>query len=33
MVMMMARRVGFANLTSEFVGIRFRLAVRGLRGL
>ena len=33
MVMMMARRVGFANLTSDFVWIRLRLAVRRLRGL
>ena len=32
LVMMMARRVGFASLTSEFVSIRFRLAVRQLRG-
>ena len=31
-VMMMARRVGFATVTSEFVSIRFRLAVRLLRG-
>ena len=30
---MMARRVGFANVTSEAVLIRFRLAVRRLRGL
>ena len=30
--MMMARRVGFANVTSELVSIRFRLAVRRLRG-
>ena len=33
LVMMMARRVGFATVTSEFVSIRFRLAVRRLRGL
>ena len=33
LVMMMARHVGFATLTSEFVSIRFRLAVRRLRGL
>ena len=33
LVMMMARRVGFATVTSEFVWIRFRLAVRRLRGL
>ena len=32
-VMMMARRVGFATVTSELVSIRFRLAVRRLRGL
>ena len=32
MVMMMARSVGFATVTSEFVSIRFRLAVRRLRG-
>ena len=32
-VMMMATRVGFATVTSEFVSIRFRLAVRRLRGL
>ena len=31
--MMMARHVGFATVTSEFVSIRFRLAVRRLRGL
>ena len=33
LVMMMAGRVGFATVTSEFVWIRFRLAVRRLRGL
>ena len=33
LVMMMAKRVGFATVTSEFVWIRFRLAVRRLRGL
>ena len=33
LVMMMARRVGFATVTLEFVWIRFRLAVRRLRGL
>ena len=33
LVMMMARRVGFATVTSEFVLIRLRLAVRQLRGL
>ena len=33
LVMMMARCIGFATLTSEFVSIRFRLAVRRLRGL
>ena len=32
LVIMMARRVGFAYVTSEFVWIRFRLAVRRLRG-
>ena len=32
-VMMMARRVGFANVTSEFVSIRFRLAERRQHGL
>ena len=32
LVMMMARRVGFASVTSELVSIRFRLAVRRLRG-
>ena len=32
-VMMMARLVGFATVTSEFVSIRFRLAVRRQRGL
>ena len=32
-VVMMARRVGFATVTSEFVSIRFRLALRRLRGL
>ena len=31
--MMMARRVGFATVTWEFVWIGFRLAVRRLRGL
>ena len=31
-VMMMARRVGFATATSEFVSIRFSLAGRRLRG-
>ena len=30
---MMAKRVGFATVTSEFVSIRFRLVVRRLRGL
>ena len=30
--MMMARHVGFATVASEFVSIRFRLAVRRLRG-
>ena len=33
LVMMMARRVGFATVKSELVSIRFRLAVRRLRGL
>ena len=33
LVMMMAGRVGFATVTSEFVSIRFRFAVRRLRGL
>ena len=33
LVMMMARRVGFATVTLQFVSIRFRLAVRRLRGL
>ena len=32
LVTMMARRVGFVTVTSEFVWIRFRLAVRRLRG-
>ena len=32
-VLMMARRVGFATATSEFVSIRFSLAGRRLRGL
>ena len=32
-VILMARRVGFATLTSEIVSIRFRFAVRRLRGL
>ena len=33
LVMMMARRVGFGTVTSDFVSIRFRMAVRRLRGL
>ena len=33
LVMMIARCIGFATVTSEFVWIRFRLAVRRLRGL
>ena len=33
LVIMMARRVGFATVTWELVSIRFRLAVRRLRGL
>ena len=32
-VMRMASRVGFATVMSELVSIRFRLAVRRLRGL
>ena len=32
LVMMMARRVGFATVTWEFVSILLRLAVRQLRG-
>ena len=33
LVMMMARRVGFATVMSEFVSIRFRMSVRRLRDL
>ena len=33
LVMMMARYIGFATVTSELVSIRVRLAVRRLRGL
>ena len=33
LVMMMARRVGFATVRSEFVSIRFWMAVRRLRDL
>ena len=33
LVMMMAKRVGFATVRSEFVSSRFMLAVRRLRGL
>ena len=33
LVLMMARRVGLATVRLEFVSIRFRLAVRRLRGL
>ena len=33
LVMMMARRVGFSTVTSDFVSIRFRMAARRLRGL
>ena len=33
LVMMMARCIGFATVTSEFISVRFRLAVRRLRGL
>ena len=32
-VMMMARRVGFATVTSEFISICLRLALRRLRSL
>ena len=32
LVFMMAKRVGLATVRSEFVSIRFRLAVRRLRG-
>ena len=32
-VMMMARRVGFATVTPEFISTRFRLTLRRLRGL
>ena len=33
LVMMMARCIGFATITSEFVPVGLRLAVRRLRGL
>ena len=33
MMMVMVGRVRFATVTSEFVSIRFKLAVRRLRGL
>ena len=33
LVMMMAKLVGFTIVRSDFVWIRFRLAVRRLRGL
>ena len=33
LVMMMAKLIGFPTVTSIFVSIRFRLAVRHLRGL
>ena len=33
LVMIIAKLVGFATVTSEIVWIRFRLAVRRLRGL
>ena len=33
LVMMMFRRVGLATVRSEFVSIRFRLALRRQRGL
>ena len=33
LLMMMARCIGFATVTSDFVSIRFRLAVRRLHGL
>ena len=32
-VMMMVRRVGFGTVMSEFISIRFRLALRRLRSL
>ena len=32
LVLMMAKRVGFATVRSEIVSIRFKLAVRRLRG-
>ena len=32
LVMMIARRVGFATVTLEFVSIRFRFSVSRLRG-
>ena len=32
LVKMIARRNGFATVTSEFISIRFRFAVRRLRG-
>ena len=33
LIIMMARRVSFPTVRSEFVSTRFRLAVRRLRGL
>ena len=33
LVLMITRRVGLATVRSEFVSIRFRLALRRLRGL
>ena len=33
LIIKMTRRVSFPTVTSEFVSIRFRLAVRRLRGL
>ena len=33
LVKMITRRVGFATVRSELVSIRFRMAVRRLRGL
>ena len=33
LVLMISRRVGLATVRSEFVSIRFRLALRRLRGL
>ena len=33
LVLMLTRRVGLATVRSDFVSIRFRLALRRLRGL